>query len=151
MLGGIFLDIDYFKEYNDTYGHAEGDEAIKFIARVCIGEENPKVRFFRYGGDEYFGITLGLADEELQLLALRISDTIRGSNIAHIKNPNGQRLTVSIGIANVDMTCSDETILDLIKYADKALYHAKDRGKDDVFAYHDLPNSEHEYLRVENK
>ncbi len=148
-LGGIFLDIDYFKEYNDTYGHAEGDLAIKYIADVCKGEESSQMKFFRYGGDELFGIVLGWEDKDLEAAALRISEAIRASGIAHVKNPNGQRLTVSIGIVNVDMKGSDETILDIIKYTDKALYHAKDRGKDDVFAYHNLLNAAHEYERVE--
>lgn len=147
-LGGIFLDIDYFKEYNDTYGHAAGDEAIKYIASVCLGEETSSIRFFRYGGDEYFGVILGHKDEDVEKLALRISETVHSSGYQHIKNPNGQRLTVSIGVVNVDMKDSDYTILDIIKYADKALYYAKDRGKDVVFAYHALANSEHEYRRV---
>ena len=147
-LGGVFLDIDYFKEYNDTYGHAEGDEAIKFIADICKGEENASVKFFRYGGDEYFGAVLDYDDKALEDLALRIAEKIRAAGLAHVKNPNGHRLTVSIGIVNVDMKESDETILDIIKYADKALYHAKDRGKDDVFAYYVLSASEHEYRRI---
>lgn len=149
-LGAVFLDIDYFKEYNDTYGHAAGDEAIKFIAKFCMGEENENIRFFRYGGDEYFGIVLDHSDEELAALALRLSNNIRSSRFEHVKNPNGQRLTVSIGIVNVNMGESKETILDIIKYADKALYHAKDRGKDDVFAYHAMANTEHEYIRIED-
>ena len=147
-LGGVFLDIDYFKEYNDTYGHAAGDEAIKFIADVCTEEETASVKFFRYGGDEYFGIVLDYPDEALEGLALRLCTKIRTSGIAHAKNPNGQRLTVSIGVVNVDVKDTENTLLDVIKYADKALYHAKDRGKDDVFAYHELGNSEHEFRRI---
>ena len=150
-LGGIFLDIDYFKEYNDTYGHAAGDEAIKYIASVCLGEENANVKFFRYGGDEFFGIVFGFKDEKLEELALRISERVRSSGFEHAKNPNGQRLTVSIGIVNVDMRTADDTILDIIKYADKALYHAKDRGKDDVFAYCALPEAKHAYKRVSDR
>lgn len=64
-LGAFFMDIDYFKEFNDTYGHAAGDEAITYVASVCLSEVNSYVRFFRYGGDEYFGIVLGYSDEEL--------------------------------------------------------------------------------------
>ena len=150
-IGGMFLDIDYFKEYNDTYGHAAGDEAIKFIASVCIGEETPNIRFFRYGGDEYFGIVYDCKDEEIEQLALRISGKIRSSDFEHVKNPNGHHLTVSIGIVSLDLRESDYTILDVIKYADKALYHAKDRGKDDVFSYHVMQNSEWEFRRIENK
>ena len=147
-LGGIFLDIDFFKEFNDTYGHAAGDEAIKLIASVCLEVETSTVRFFRYGGDEYFGIVLGHKDEYLESLALKISEKVRSSGVEHIKNPNGQRLTVSIGVVNVDMKESDNTILDIIKHADKALYHAKDYGKNVVFAYHASSESEHEYRRV---
>ena len=147
-LGGIFLDIDYFKEYNDTYGHAAGDEAIKFIARQCMEEETSTVKFFRYGGDEYFGFILGHKEKDLQALALRISEKVRASAIDHVKNPNGQRITVSIGIVNIDLKKSDDSVLDIIKYADRALYHAKDRGKDDVFQYCVLDNSEHEFRRV---
>lgn len=147
-LGGIFLDIDYFKEFNDTYGHAAGDEAIKYIAKVCLGEETSKIKFFRYGGDEYFGIVLGHKDEDIEKIALRISETVRSSGYEHIKNPNGQRLTVSIGVVNINMKESNHTILDIIKYADKALYHAKDYGKDVVFAFRAGSNSEHEYKQV---
>lgn len=131
-LGGIFFDIDYFKEYNDTYGHAAGDEALKFIAGTCRELESANVKFFRYGGDEFFGIVHGQKDEKLKALACGISERVRDSGIAHAKNPNGQRLTVSIGVINVDMNESDYTILDLINRADKALYQAKDSGRDRV-------------------
>lgn len=150
-LGGIFLDIDYFKEYNDTYGHAAGDVAIKFVAQVCLEEETASIKFFRYGGDEYFGVILGHRDEDLDKLALRISEKVRQSGYVHIKNPNGQRLTVSIGVVNVDMKDSEDTILDIIKYADKALYHSKDVGKNVAFAIRVMPNDEHEYRRIESK
>ena len=146
-LGSIFFDIDYFKEYNDTYGHAMGDEAIKLIADLCLAEEDQAVKFFRYGGDEYFGIALGYSDRKLEELALRINGKVRSSGVKHEKNPNGQRLTVSVGIVNLDLGETDATILDVIKYADSALYHAKD-CKDAVFSY--LPHSaaEHEYKRI---
>ena len=150
-IGALFMDIDYFKEYNDFYGHAAGDEAIKLIARICIEEENANVKFFRYGGDEYFGIVYGCSTKDMEQLALRISGKVHDSSFEHIKNPNGQRLTVSIGIVNVEMKRSEDTILDIIKYADKTLYHAKDRGKDAIFEYHAMPKSEHEYIRIGNR
>ena len=141
-LGGIFLDIDHFKEYNDTYGHAAGDEVIKFVAKVCMREESSTIKFFRYGGDEVFGIGLGHKDEEIRSLALRISEVIRLSGFEHIKNPNGHRLTVSIGAINVEMKNADITFLDIIRYADKALYRAKDNGKDNVFIFHGIDDPE---------
>ncbi len=150
-LGGIFMDIDYFKEYNDTYGHAAGDDAIRFIANVCLSEETSTIRFFRYGGDEYFGIVLGHTDKKLESLALRISERIRSSSFEHIKNPNGNKLTVSIGIVNINMKESESTILDIIKHADKALYRAKDHGKSTVFAFRAMTNGEHEYREITAK
>ena len=132
-LGGVFIDIDYFKEYNDTYGHAAGDEAIKLIARICLEEESDRVKFFRYGGDEFFGIVLGHRDEKIEQLALRIAQKVRASEFTHIKNPNGQRLTVSVGVVNEDMKSSGDTILDIMKHADRALYCAKEHGRNEVF------------------
>lgn len=150
-LGALFMDIDYFKQFNDTYGHAAGDEAIKFVARACLDEETPTVRFFRYGGDEYFGVMLEHKDCELEQIALRISEKVRASGFKHEKNPNGQKLTVSIGIVNMDMQKSDDTILDLIKYADKTLYRAKDTGKNTVFSGNLLENLEQEFKKITAK
>ena len=147
-LGGIFFDIDYFKEYNDTYGHTAGDEAIKLLAGLCLEEETRAVRFFRYGGDEYFGVVLGQSDRELERLALRITEKLRATGFVHAGNPNGARLTISMGIVNVCMKNSEDMILDIIKYADAALYHAKDRGKNDVFAYCALPDSGRAFRRI---
>ena len=145
------MDIDYFKQFNDTYGHAAGDEAIKFVARACLDEETPTVRFFRYGGDEYFGVMLEHKDRELEQIALRISEKVRASGFKHEKNPNGQKLTVSIGIVNMDVQKSDDTILDLIKYADKTLYRAKDAGKNTVFSGNLLENLEQEFKKITAK
>lgn len=114
-----------------------------------MAEENAAVKFFRYGGDEYFGVVLGASDEELEKLALRISENVRNSGVVHAENPNGHRLTVSIGIVNADVYSSQDTVLDILKYADKALYHAKNSGKDDVFSYVKMPNSQHEFKRID--
>ena len=133
-LGGIFVDIDYFKEYNDTYGHSAGDDAIRLIARACLEEESEQVKFFRYGGDEFFGIALDYSDKELEQLALRIHRKVRTSGVEHIKNPNGQQLTVSVGMVNILMKNSGSTVLDVIKYSDNALYYAKKAGNDIAIA-----------------
>lgn len=150
-LGGIFIDIDLFKGFNDTYGHAAGDEAIKYVAKMCLEAESPTVKFFRYGGDEFFGVVLGCEDKALEQLAIHISEAVRGSGIEHIKNPNGQRLTVSVGVVNLEINSTEHIVLDVINHADKALYHAKESGRDAVCAVRPMPDEQYEYRFVSAK
>lgn len=149
-IGGIFLDIDYFKEFNDTYGHTVGDEAIRYVAQTCMQEENASVRFFRYGGDEFFGIVLSQKDEDLEALALRLSEKIRASGFEHLKNPNGKCLTVSVGVVNLSMRERESaySVLDIVKYADHALYHAKDAGKNVVFESRQGAGRDYEFRQI---
>ncbi|MBQ9459562.1 MAG: GGDEF domain-containing protein [Oscillospiraceae bacterium] len=132
-VGAVFLDIDFFKEYNDTYGHTKGDEIIREIARVCRKEDRANIRFARYGGDEFFGIAHGLKDGELAEIAKRIAARIRNADIPHEKNPNGHRVSLSVGMANVPVTERTNTIIDIANYADKAVYHAKNTGKSAIY------------------
>lgn len=132
-VGAVFIDIDCFKECNDTYGHARGDEIIKKVARICKSEEAANIRFARYGGDEFFGIAKGLTDDEVRDLARRICKAVRSAEIPNEKNPNGGRLTLSVGIANVAIKDRTDTILEIANYADKALYHAKNAGRNAIY------------------
>ncbi len=131
-VGAIFIDIDFFKECNDTYGHAKGDEIIREVARACQAEDAANVRFARYGGDEFFGITHGLADGEVAEIARRICAKVRELNIPNEKSPNG-RVTLSAGVVNVAVTESTNTVIDIANYADKAVYHAKSTGKNAIY------------------
>ncbi len=132
-VGAIFVDIDFFKECNDTYGHARGDEIILKVADACRKEETKNVRFSRYGGDEFFGITRGLTDEKVLNIARRIARTIRDADLPHVNNPNGGRITLSIGVVNMTINDRTNTILDIANNADKALYYAKSAGKEVIF------------------
>ena len=132
-IGAIFIDIDFFKECNDTYGHARGDEIIKEVALACRKEEKDGIRFARYGGDEFFGITYGLSDDEVVAVAKRIAGRIREADIPHEKNPNGRRITISAGVVNVVITGRTDTIIEIANYADKALYHAKNAGRNAIY------------------
>ncbi len=132
-VGAIFVDIDFFKECNDTYGHARGDEIILKVADACRKEETKNVRFSRYGGDEFFGITRGLTDEKVLNIARRIARTIRDADLPHVNNPNGGRITLSIGVVNMTINDRTNTILDIANNADKALYYAKSAGKNVIY------------------
>ena len=132
-VGAIFIDIDFFKECNDTYGHARGDEIIRSVAEACRAEENANVRFARYGGDEFFGVTRGLSDEAVADVARRVCRRVRGEAIPNEKNPNGGIITLSAGVVNVPITDRTDTIIEIANYADKALYRAKNSGKNAIF------------------
>ncbi len=121
----ILLDIDYFKAYNDTYGHLQGDTCLQQVAQVlqnCLGRAGDLVA--RYGGEEFLLILPNTHAEGGLAVAQRLQQAIRDLAIAHQESPFEQRLTVSIGIvtAEVSPNLSARDTLDL---ADKALYRAK--------------------------
>ncbi|MBO4331054.1 MAG: GGDEF domain-containing protein [Oscillospiraceae bacterium] len=131
-VGAIFIDIDCFKECNDTYGHAEGDKIIREVARVCRRQESACVRFARYGGDEFFGMTTGMTDEGVRDIARRISRAVRDADIPNENNHNGGRITLSIGVVNLTVTDKPDALSAISNYADKALYHAKNSGRNTI-------------------
>ena len=132
-VGAIFIDIDFFKECNDTYGHAVGDDVIKTLANICKEFETNDIKFARYGGDEFFGITRNLSDEKVIEVACNISKKIREMNIPNKNNPNGHIVTISSGVVNVPITRNTDTIIEIANYADKALYYAKNNGKNAIY------------------
>lgn len=152
-VGAIFLDIDYFKECNDTYGHTKGDEIIREIARICRKQETANIRFARYGGDEFFGITRGMTDEGVTEIGRRIARAVRSADIPHLKNPNGGRITLSIGIVNVAITDKTDTILEIANYADKALYYAKNAGRNAIYKlvhnHTDAPENSAAFIKID--
>lgn len=123
------LDIDDFKNVNDTYGHATGDEILKHVADVIVAAISSVGVPFRYGGDE-FTIIFNNPDPEVNVSAL---ETLRRS-IANVDSffTDGTRVTLSIGYYNVkEATMTAEEIF---FKADQALYMAKYNGKNQVYA-----------------
>jgi len=126
----MMLDVDFFKQYNDTYGHVEGDNALKSVARVLKDTlKRPSDYVFRLGGEE-FGVLLTRTDEsDSARLAREICDAIRSVKIAHKASKVNQYLTISIGV----VCCIADDALDneiLIIKGDEMLYEAKDTGRD---------------------
>lgn len=151
-VGAIFIDIDCFKECNDTYGHARGDEIIREVARICRKQETPNIRFARYGGDEFFGLTRGMTDDEVCDVARKICRAVKSAGIPNEKNPNGGRLTLSVGVVNVVITEKTDTILEIANYADKAVYHAKSAGRNAIYELvrdSDAKDSGVSYVRID--
>ena len=126
----MMLDIDYFKQYNDTYGHVEGDYALKSVAKVLQDTlKRPSDYVFRLGGEE-FGVLLSDTDESHSArLAHEICDAIKAREIKHKASKVDDYLTISIGVicCIVDDTLNENI---LVSRADEMLYQAKERGRD---------------------
>ena len=126
----LLLDVDYFKPYNDHYGHPRGDECLIRIARA-IREmlHRPGDLVARYGGEE-FAVVLPDTDlEGAAAVAEQLRRAVGGLAMAHEVSPIGRRVTISIGVASsVPGGRLDQNRL--IEWADQALYLAKRQGRD---------------------
>ncbi|MCF6330651.1 MAG: diguanylate cyclase [Sulfurimonas sp.] len=126
----MMLDIDFFKQYNDTYGHIEGDNALKNVAKVLKNSlKRPSDYVFRLGGEE-FGVILSDTDEKnSSLIAQNICEHIRAQEISHKTSKVSEFLTISVGVA----CCIADESLDeeyLLTRADEMLYKSKESGRD---------------------
>lgn len=126
----MMLDIDFFKQYNDTYGHIEGDYALKTVAKVLKDTlRRPADFVFRLGGEE-FGVLLIQTDESNSAkLAREVCDAVRECEIKHESSSVNEFLTLSIGVV---CCIADEALNEeiLISRADEMLYEAKETGRD---------------------
>jgi diguanylate cyclase (GGDEF)-like protein len=129
-LGLILLDIDYFKRFNDRYGHPEGDACLRRVADAILSTlRRPSDLAARYGGEE---IAILLADTDAVgagIVAEEILTAIRGLDISHANSPFA-RLTASAGVSASTLIAGALTPEALIKAADEALYMAKQNGRD---------------------
>jgi len=134
-LSMLLCDVDYFKQFNDGYGHQVGDECLKAVARTLKDTlRRPADLVARYGGEE-FGVIL--PDTEITG-ALQVAEAMRsaveGLNITHRYSKGGSVVTISIGVASTTplRTGSDSSVL--LKRADDALYQAKQAGRNRIAA-----------------
>lgn len=124
-IGLILFDVDYFKEYNDTYGHVAGDTCLQTVAKILNSFSDSKHFVARYGGDEFLLMALEQTDQEMQSLAEKIRVKIYEENLTHIgSHLPEKRVSLSMGVTN-HIPSMSETIMDRIQYTDQALYEAK--------------------------
>jgi len=125
----VLLDVDYFKKYNDFYGHTAGDEALKAIAHFLKTSIRESDRLYRYGGEELLLLLPETSFEQGLFLSERLVSGFADLRLTHAESPLGI-LTMSAGISGAGLGDSmPESYQTVIEEADKALYAAKDAGR----------------------
>jgi diguanylate cyclase (GGDEF)-like protein len=125
----ILCDIDYFKRYNDTYGHQAGDECLKQVAQaISHSLKRPDDLAARYGGEEFAAILPNTPIEGAIQVAETISFQVQQLEIPHQRSSISDRVTLSLGISGL-IPQPNNSIEILIANADRALYQAKERGR----------------------
>ncbi|MCI1209906.1 MAG: GGDEF domain-containing protein [Treponema sp.] len=134
LSGIIMIDIDFFKKYNDTYGHQAGDTCLRSLGnRFTEFGEKYNIRFFRYGGEEFTALCTGYTKEELGIASENLRKAIVNLGIPFPATIPGT-ITISIGYAH-KTDCSSNSYEELIQLSDKALYVSKTSGRNRVSGY----------------
>lgn len=125
----LMIDIDHFKQYNDEYGHVKGDECLTYIANFMKNNLNRSTDFIaRYGGEEFCVVMPETNIEGAINLAEKIHSGIRELKIPNAGSKVSSFLTVCIGVAST-LPGANDSYMDLVYTSDKALYKAKDDGR----------------------
>ncbi len=131
-LGLFMLDIDFFKNFNDSKGHLAGDECLKSIAGAIDSSlKRGGDIVVRYGGEEFAAILPGINLEAAQRVAERIIENVNKLQIKHPDSSVSEFVTVSIGGA-IALPCAESEMTEIIKKADVALYSAKKNGRNRI-------------------
>lgn len=132
----IMMDIDCFKQYNDTYGHQAGDEALRAVAK-CLKSllKRDGDLAFRLGGEEFGVLCSGLNHAQAFDFANSIRKCVEDEKIEHKNNLASQHVTISMGLVVVEPEFVN-SVNDIYRYADEALYKAKENGRNQVNVYY---------------
>ena len=122
----LLIDVDHFKHFNDTYGHLEGDRILRRVARLITSCMRTMDTAYRYGGEEFTVLLPETTCDAALTVAERIKESVCNESLDYINNA---RVTVSIGATEY----SDlDTVSDLVKRADRAMYIAKQKGRNRI-------------------
>lgn len=126
----VIADIDFFKKFNDAYGHLAGDKVLKYVSKLIKHSVKGSDFAARFGGEEF---TLLLPKTDLdgaRIVAEQVRQAIEHKNLVDkVQNQNYGKVTISLGVAQYS---GNETAEELLDRADKALYQAKDKGRNRV-------------------
>ncbi|HAQ49270.1 MAG TPA: diguanylate cyclase response regulator [Glaciecola sp.] len=125
----LLMDIDFFKQYNDQYGHLKGDDCLKKVAKALSEQlHRPTDMVARYGGEEFVCVLPETGDGGAVHVAKRIIAAMAALDIEHLGSSVATHVSVSIGLICLLPTV-EHTLADFIEEADKALYRAKQSGR----------------------
>ena len=133
----ILMDIDHFKLFNDSQGHLQGDAILETIANTLERSVRVADSVFRYGGEEFLVTLPETSATEAELVAERIRQNVEALGLPHPASPTADHVTLSLGVASIDA----EEIADigrwedLVERADRALYRAKESGRNRVVGW----------------
>jgi diguanylate cyclase (GGDEF)-like protein len=134
----FIIDIDFFKEYNDNYGHVEGDKCLTLVAALLKKALKREIDFVaRYGGDEFVAVMSHIDYDGAYQIAEEMIFNIKESNIEHKFSKIEDRITITIG-GIVKVPEQYNTMEQIIHYADNALYNAKEKGRNQISFYNDI-------------
>lgn len=132
----LMIDIDHFKQYNDYYGHKQGDECLKQVALKLRKSFNRSTDITaRYGGEEFIVLLPETTFEDAKQAVEKCLNNIRKSELEHVKSLTARFVTISVGLAcetpqyDYDQTSTATFLSELIEKADVNLYHAKNNGR----------------------
>ncbi|WP_395681191.1 diguanylate cyclase domain-containing protein [Dokdonella sp.] len=128
----VMIDIDYFKQYNDHYGHLQGDACLKQVADLLFSASKGAHDFLaRFGGEEFALVLPGTGSEPARKIAWRCRDAVARARIAHAGSSIGENLTISLGVGTTTPK-DDEDAMAFIDLVDRRLYLAKQQGRDRI-------------------
>lgn len=132
----IFGDVDFFKRYNDLYGHQAGDECLQMVADILREQVmRPGDLVARYGGEEFVVVLTDADPKDAEQFANLLRMRIEAVAMPHQQSDAASVVTISMGVATM-IPHPEKTFQDLIQAADQALYHAKTHGRNQVHAKH---------------
>lgn len=144
----LMLDLDHFKKINDTYGHDAGDVALKELGKILQEDIRVGDVAARYGGEEFIVVFYNTDEKTIKTRAENIRETVSRLQVKYGAQPVGP-ITISIGIAIYPT--HGRTSNELIESADKALYFAKNNGKNRIVLYSDLENKKSSVNKKKNE
>jgi len=128
----VMIDIDYFKQYNDHYGHLQGDACLKQVADLLFNaSKGPRHFLARFGGEEFALVLPDTSSEMVRKIAWRCRDAVARARITHAGSSLGENITISLG-AGTTTPHGDEAAMAFIESVDRRLYLAKQQGRDRI-------------------